>query len=197
MEINMITARPGFSCLVETVGLGDIARFGGEYVKRVLMSGGVFVCHVQEGLAEGMSEDMKVKTKAYEMELIRMMEGTDMIQVLNEFQGRLSQQDMDALLLHEEGHVLLGHTQLAYQKHMEKIDGILIDIPTEIAADAYSASRIGKRNMAKALTHVIETMCYADATRLYTQPLNTERYQMYLTAMLTSEYFRKRFEALQ
>lgn len=192
----MITAYPGNSFLVETISINDIQRFGKDIVLRTLHTGGFYCTAIPVGVIELCPKEILEKATPSELKTLELMEGSTVIQHVKEFSSNMSEEDIRAILFHEEGHIVLGHTSKEHQAHCEVVNGILIDVQSEIEADRYAASKVGKKTVAKALTHLIENMCHLDATRLNTRPLDTKRYQENLSELLMSPLMRPRFEAL-
>lgn len=193
----MISARPGFSCLIETIRLADIKRFGKETVITAMLSGGAFVANIPEGVTDILPEEIKRVTRQYELDSLKAVEGTSIVQVISDIWGNLNEVDQEALLYHEEGHVIAGHVGGEYQKGKETQNGILIDVNAEIEADAYAVSKVGKRRVAIALTHVVENLCKVAGTKFGTVPLNENLYREHVTELLMRHDFRARFAALQ
>lgn len=192
----MITAYPGYGFIVETIEVKDIQRFGKEVVLRTLHTGGFYCSAIPVGIVELCPQEILEKVTPTELKILKLMEGTNVVQHVREFSSNLSEQDIRAILYHEEGHIVLGHTSKEHQARCQVVSGILVDVQTEIEADSYAAAKVGKRTVAKALTHLIENICHLDATKLGTIPLNVNRYQRNLSELLMSPLMRGRFEAL-
>lgn len=193
----MITAYPGFKNVVETVTIDNIKRFGKEIVVKTLQTGGFYCSAIPKGVVELIPVEIKAMAKPYELDILQMFEGGNIVQVVKEFQTHLSEKDLRTILFHEEGHIVLGHTTQEYQSRCKIENGILVDVKTEIEADLYAASKVGKKAVSVALTHLIENICLLDATKLGTVPLNRERYQNNISEVLLSPMMRARFEALR
>ena len=88
-------------------------------------------------------EDMSIIERVMDMPL-----GVPFISAHSAFIERMSPESVQALLLHEEGHIALNH-----HVHYSKLEHVL---QHELEADAYAADKVGKSVMAKALKEVIE-----------------------------------------
>lgn len=192
----MYVAKPGHS-LIEVVSIETLKRFGPEVLKKVLLSGGMFAVHIPMNGVMNLPMDVMRVAKRSELDCLQMLEGSSTIQVVKEFGEQLSSKDMDALLLHEEGHIRHGHERPEHVAGKQVIHGILVDLQAELDADAYAAKRVGKRQMAIALTHAIEVTVNMMSTKFGTVPRDEGLHSKALTAFMMNEQFRTRIAALQ
>lgn len=192
----MYIAQPGAN-LVEVFSLESIAKYGHEVVKKVLMSGGFFAAQIPVGISHNLPLEMVRVTKASQLECLKMLEGTHVIQVLKEVQDRLTQKDVDALVLHEEGHIRHGHTDPVFRQGKSLHHGYIVDMTAELQADAYSADKVGKKQTATALTHAMEVLCELSVTQLGKLPFDQLLYKEALSTTLMNPHFRTRITALQ
>lgn len=191
-----ITAQPGHS-LIEVIKLESVKRFGPEVVKKVLLSGGLCAVHIPKGGAMNLPLSITQMTKKFELDYLTMLEGTSVIQVVDVYRDRLATKDLDALILHEEGHIHHGHEMPGNMRGKQIVNGILIDLQAELQADAYAASKVGKRQMAIALTHAAEVMVELAATKIGTVPRNETVRREALNQVMFNPQFRARIAALQ
>ena len=192
----MYIAQPGMA-LIEVINVDVVKRFGPAYVKKMLMTGGLFVVHIPKGAVAGIAPEMRQLIKQVELDCATMLEGTSTIQVVKEYKDRLTQKDLDALLWHEQGHIHYGHELPENAAKKKQVDGIIMDLETELQADAFAARKVGKRNVAIALTHAVEAMAEIVSTRLDTIPQDRAIQQQALNAFLFNDHFRARIGALQ
>ena len=165
-------------------------------MRTILFSGGVYCSYFPEGIKDKLPEHILKVMKPYELDILGLMQNGFIIQVIKDFTTGISDEDMQAMLLHEYGHVHYGHTLPENIAKKKTQNGIMDDVQSEIEADAYAASIIGKRRMAIALTHMVENVAKFFATKNNNQALDKDVYTEILTSMLISENTRKRFLAL-
>lgn len=192
----MYIAQPGHS-LIEVINLESVKRFGPEVVRKLLLTGGMFAVHIPKGGVMNLPLSIAQLTKKVELDCLTMLEGTSVIQVVDVYRDRLSEKDMDALLMHEEGHIRHGHEMPGNIKDKQVMNGIMVDLHSELQADAYAASKVGKRQMAIALTHAAEVMVELAATKIGTIPRNESVRREALNNVMFNPHFRARINALQ
>lgn len=88
----------------------------------------------------------------------------------------LSQEELGAIIAHEEGHIALGHVE----KHKGRT-GVIADLSMELEADEYAASRCGARTMRAALGSTV-TAIIAEMSALYSVPPEAQR-KIYMGAV--------------
>ena len=88
-------------------------------------------------------EDMSIIEKVMDVPL-----GQPFISVHDAFVKRMSPEGVEAILLHEEGHIALGH-----HAHYSELGHVL---QHELEADAYAAAKVGKSVVAAALQESIK-----------------------------------------
>lgn len=79
------------------------------------------------------------------------VKGKGFVVVLNEVANRMNPFDVDVIIDHEVGHVVLGHIGT---DAVPALNGVVLNDKMEIEADAYSAKIHGKDAVAKALKSV-------------------------------------------
>ena len=108
--------------------------------------------------------------------------GVPFISAHQAFIERMSPDGVKAILLHEEGHIELGH-----HVHYSELGHVL---QHELEADAYAGSKIGKSIVAKALQESIKVIIS------YMGVPESKREDCF-KHVLNSENMRPRFEALK
>lgn len=114
-------------------------------------SGGFLATHYDETTL-GKMEAAGIAVPKADQEVIGVMTGHGAVIYLEEACEGLSAEELKAVLLHEEAHVRLGHMEAFAATGGA---GVMMDLDSEMEADAYSASVVGKKVMARALTKVI------------------------------------------
>ena len=109
----------------------------------LLLAGGVFImsCESQKlfpAYKAAMPKTPEFEDITYDTRLCLMLE---------EFANRLTEDEMEAVLLHEEGHAVLGHMP-------EGTSGMLIDPEFEFEADKYAADNSSPAALFSALRKV-------------------------------------------
>lgn len=145
----------------------------------MVQSGGFLATHYDETTL-GKMEAAGIAVPKADQEVIGVMTGHGAVIYLEEACEGLTSEELQAVLLHEEGHVRLGHMEAFAATGGA---GVMMDLDSEMEADAYSASVVGKKVMASALTKVIINLA--------------KRVGMDCTRGLLHPDMRARFAALQ
>ncbi len=154
--------------------LEDLLRAGGFAVSRFNSEYAVY--DSVNMLLQG-GEDMDNIEKIMDMSL-----GEPFISAHREFIKEISPKAVQAILLHEEGHIALGH----YVHYSE----LGHDLQHELEADAYAAARVGKSTVAEALKESLRVLIPYMGV-----PENNR--DDCLNHVLNSENMLPRFEALK
>ncbi len=122
-------------------------------------------------------EDMSIIEKVMDVPL-----GQPFISVHDAFVKRMSPEGVQAILLHEEGHIAMGH-----HVHYSEMGHVL---QHELEADAYAAAKVGKSIVAKALEESIRVIIsYLGVPK--------EKREDCFNHVLNSENMKPRFDALK
>lgn len=154
--------------------LEDLLRAGGFAVSRFNSE---YAVYDSVNMLLQVGEDMDNIEKIMDMGV-----GEPFISVHKEFVQELSPEAVQAILLHEEGHIALGH----YVHYSE----LGHNLQHELEADAYAASRVGKPAVAKALQESIRVL-------IPYMGVPENKREDCLKDVLSSENMLPRFEALK
>lgn len=183
--------------LVEIVPMAALINMGNDIKEKALSTGGFYTVKIPYGTAKLVEKERAGQLTALQLQRIEVCEGGTFIQAVKELYENLPQDERDAIILHEEGHASLGHLDEGKIQGAVVVKGVLSDIELELQADAYSASRVGKRTLAKALVHVLENAVEFILTDGLTIPLDVARYRKVITRALLDPVTRTRIAALQ
>lgn len=183
--------------LLEVHPLKTFASFGKETAVKALITGGFFSIQYPENVVEKLPAEIASKMSASQVEFLDVMTGACVIQSVKELYDALPQQELDAILFHEEGHIVHGDLLRSSDPSITKVEGIVINLEMELRADAYAASKVGKKTMAKALLHVLENSAEFLATKGGAVPRDQEVYTKFISTALMESGVRARFNALQ
>lgn len=111
-----------------------VGAVGIEMAKNVLVLGGLYAILLSQESKDALSEeDREIGEKPY-------------IFVLKEVADKITEDELKACLLHEEGHVINGDLE------NNKNGGLVMDNEAELRADTYAASIVGKAMVKQGLT---------------------------------------------
>ncbi len=154
--------------------LENLLQAGGFAVSRFNSEYAVYDSVLQ--LLQG-NEDMSNIEKILDMPV-----GAPFISMHRDFIKQVSPEAVQAIILHEEGHIALGH----YVHY----DGLGHNLQHELEADAYAAARVGKPAVAKALQESIWAL-------IPYMGVPESKREDCLKHVLNSENMLPRFEALK
>ena len=162
-EFIMMSFFPGSAVMVSFVSIPMFDAFGERsgqkhYGLKTFVSTGGAISAKNEDTPEFRSNLEKLGANKAEKELALALCGIGTVTVFDELKEILTPEELKAVLLHEEGHLI--------HRHLEKINSrdviqdtsgqnILVDVNAEIEADAYAASRVGKEIVKKAITKLV------------------------------------------
>ena len=122
------------------------------FTQRVLMMGGFWMVNLTE---EHLKEAGRIfegrVTEEFQAGIASATLGAT-ICCVSEIAERLTSEEVNAVLKHEEGHVKLGHLE----RTGTVVDGMLINEQNELEADAYAAETFGKKAMRSAILKIVE-----------------------------------------
>lgn len=75
------------------------------------------------------------------------------ILVSTELKNRLTEEELNAIILHEQGHIVKGHGN---NPDVKKTNGVIDSLEYEVEADLYAASNVGKEVVISALKKMVE-----------------------------------------
>lgn len=155
-------------------------KYGEGMGMNVMMQSGGFLATHYDVTTLGKMEAAGIAVSRMDRDIIGVMCGHGAVIYLEEACEGLSSEELKAVLLHEEAHVRLGHMEAFAATGGA---GVMMDLDSEMEADEYSASVVGKKVMASALTKVIINL--------------TKRLGVDCTRGLLHPDMRARFQALQ
>ena len=179
---------PGVTLPFATSSLDDIAGmeegFMRSCVKTIVGVGGFCASFVTE-------EQIETTRNTIPEQLKHLIEGVKpgpVISVQSEFLSILKEEYVRAFLLHEEGHIVLGHLQSEAETVVLESGAKVINVlQYEIEADAYAAERIGKDLMREAL------IAEAEAIAHFSTVVVKEKLGIESKLQLTKEEIMERF----
>lgn len=150
-EKNMITAIPGKSYLLAFYTFKDMKNINKNVREFVLSTGGIFVSksnyeNIKEDQLELIAKENNISVG--KLKAILLLNNCYIVNVLKDIYDTLTKEEQLALLLHEEGHIMLNHIE-----DLENIEGLHLDLQLEkeLEADNYASSIVGKKVLKKAL----------------------------------------------
>ena len=155
-------------------------KYGAGMGMNVMVQSGGFMATHYDVTTLGKMEAAGIAVPKMDRDIIGVMCGHGAVIYLEEACEGLSSEELKAVLLHEEAHVRLGHMEAFAATGGS---GVMMDLESEMEADAYSASVVGKKVMASALTKVVINL--------------TKRVGVDCTRGLLHPDMRARFSALQ
>ena len=155
-------------------------KYGAGMGLKVMVQRGGFLATHYDVTTLGKMEAAGIAVPKMDRDIIGVMCGHGAVIYLEEACKGLTSEELKAVLLHEEAHVRLGHMEAFAATGGA---GVMMDLESEMEADAYSASVVGKKVMASALTKVVINL--------------TKRVGVDCTRGLLHPDMRARFAALQ
>ena len=195
----MFIAKPGLPVLMCALTGADLMKLDQDAAIKFFLSGGFMVTKCPREVLESPEVLAKFKElglKKGDIQAAKQMADHCVINMLTDMANLLPEWVVEAILLHEVGHVVNGDLGKTVDPS-QKVNGIYINAAAEIAADAYAVKRVGKKTFAKALVYVLETMGKFVATKNHKLPFNKEIYGKYMAQCLFDPIIRARFNALQ
>jgi hypothetical protein len=138
----------------EYVRLGETGVNG---LKTILALGGFYSTLITQEQIDFVIEHPEMNHPETVATFMKMKPGY-LINYLIDFAEVMTSDEINAVLLHEDAHILLNHFQNVSGEKFTVGNGrtILLDTEKEIAADAYAAAIVGKSTMANALRTMIK-----------------------------------------
>lgn len=115
--------------------------------------------------------------------------------VVQDFVKDLSETELNAVILHEVGHIRHDHLSKLKSGQAKTYDNLLIDLDMELEADAFAAKHVGKETMKSALEKVLTGTVNLAETFAHraSKPFHRD---VYLHELFSSDAIKTRLAAL-